>query len=64
MNLQQSTHSLRTLRFGACHFLLNIALIAMGLGFLISGMITQNDQWLRMGATMFGFWIVSCYAFL
>jgi len=63
MHRQQSTESLRTLKLGACHFLLNIILALVGCGFLAAGLIVQVNQWIWTGSALMAFWMLSLLLF-
>ena len=63
MHRQQSSQSLRSLRFGAFHYIINILLAATGVGLIAAGMITDVEQWIRTGAILFGVWAISILLF-
>ena len=63
MHRQQSPQSLRSLRLGACHFLLNIILAMAGLVFVGAGLIIHNKDWIWTGAAIMTVWVVSIFLF-
>ena len=63
MHRQQSTQSLRSLKLGACHFLLNIILALVGSGFLAAGLIVTIKDWIWTGSALMAIWVLSVFLF-
>ena len=63
MHRQQSTHSLRSLKLGACQFVFNILLVITGGVFTAVGLIGHVDKWLWTGAIIMALWVVSVFLF-
>lgn len=63
MHRQQSVQSLRSLRLGAYHFLLNILLAIAGCGLIAAGLIAGVNEWIWSGSAIMAIWAVSVFAF-
>ena len=56
---RHSPTSLKLLRLGSYHFLINIVLMILSLGLLVFGLIGQTYQWLQAGLVICAFWLLS-----
>ena len=54
-----SSSSLKSLRLGSYHFLINIALMILGLGLMVDSLIHRNFLWLEAGLAITAFWLLS-----
>lgn len=54
-----SSSALKSLRLGSYHFLINIVLMVLGLGFLVFGLMDRTYQWLQTGLAITAIWLPS-----